>query len=174
MCLFTFLSLVFSNDALLAHPQNVLWCCWPLLFDIFTSSYDTVHEDGLQDLPIKSLARPGCLVVLWVTNNERLEEYSLHTLFPAWGLSAVARWHWIKVAGICHCIRSVCSFVRYKQRKVFCFVLTGSAQILCHLNRTTFFLKTNLKKQNSDLFDLQNENVLWNWYGSVLLNGGSH
>ena len=114
-----FLNLVFSDDALLARPQNVLWCCWPLLFDIFTSSYDTVHEDALQDLPIKSLARPGCLVVLWVTNNERLEEYSLHTLFPAWGLSAVARWHWIKVLGICYCVRSVCSFVQYKQRKVF-------------------------------------------------------
>ncbi|KAK7100563.1 hypothetical protein V1264_023492 [Littorina saxatilis] len=60
-------------------------------------SYTMASEDMLLHLPIARLARPGCLVALWVTNNDRLEDHCLNTLFPAWGVTSVARWHWLKV-----------------------------------------------------------------------------
>ncbi|KAK7502171.1 hypothetical protein BaRGS_00006535, partial [Batillaria attramentaria] len=60
-------------------------------------SYDMVGETALQQLPIPKLARPGSLVALWVTNNDRLEEFAMEELFPAWRLHPVAKWHWLKV-----------------------------------------------------------------------------
>lgn len=86
----------------------VTWWYWQV-FGISASSYDMMNEGGLQDLPVARLARPGCLVALWVTNNDRLKDFSLQTLFPAWALSDVARWHWIKVA--LYTVQGVCSLL---------------------------------------------------------------
>lgn len=60
-------------------------------------SYDMVGELTFQELPVFRLSRPGCLVALWVTNNERLEDFAVEELFPAWGLQLVGIWHWLKV-----------------------------------------------------------------------------
>ncbi|KAL8576526.1 hypothetical protein ACOMHN_003084 [Nucella lapillus] len=60
-------------------------------------TYNMMSEEELQRLPLSRLTRPAGLVAVWVTNNQRLEDYCLHTLFPLWGLTALARWHWIKV-----------------------------------------------------------------------------
>ncbi|XP_076462121.1 uncharacterized protein LOC143294630 [Babylonia areolata] len=60
-------------------------------------SYNMMNEDGLQNLPVADLSRPGGVVAVWVTNNQRLEDYTLDTLFPLWGVGLLARWHWLKV-----------------------------------------------------------------------------
>ena len=47
---------------------------------------------------MSSLAAIGALIVVWVTNKRRLASYVQEVLFPAWGVQAVAEWHWIKVS----------------------------------------------------------------------------
>ena len=49
------------------------------------------------EIPISCLAAEGALVVVWVTNKRKFVQFVLDTLFPAWGITVVAEWHWIKV-----------------------------------------------------------------------------
>jgi N6-adenosine-specific RNA methylase IME4 len=72
----------------------VLW----VFFSLFNSSYYMMDENDLLDLPLTNLMHAGSLVALWVTNNERLEDFVQTMLFPAWNVTSVARWHWLKVS----------------------------------------------------------------------------
>lgn len=45
-------------------------------------------------MPLQS---PGSLVALWVTNRPRIARLASERLLPAWGLTRVATWWWLKV-----------------------------------------------------------------------------
>lgn len=57
-----------------------------------------IDETALLQAPIPKLAQPGCLVALWVTNNDRLKDFAACELFPAWGIKHIGTWIWLKVS----------------------------------------------------------------------------
>lgn len=53
-------------------------------------------------IPIKQLSHTdGALVALWVTNREKLRDFVEKELFPAWGVTHVATFFWLKVLIVC-------------------------------------------------------------------------
>jgi N6-adenosine-specific RNA methylase IME4 len=64
-------------------------------------------EDMIQ-MKIKSLLAPGGLIAVWCTNSQSHIQDIHEKLFPAWGVSYVATWYWLKVdrsgtpVSICH------------------------------------------------------------------------
>ena len=61
--------------------------------------YDSLSDLDLLKLPVPALASDGCLVVVWVTNKQRQQQFVIDQLFPAWGVKHWVRWYWLKV---CH------------------------------------------------------------------------
>ncbi|KAG8197170.1 hypothetical protein JTE90_011329 [Oedothorax gibbosus] len=59
--------------------------------------YSTLSCESLLDLPIEDLCSPGCLIVLWVTNNEAQMNFITKVLFNKWKVSNFTGWHWLKV-----------------------------------------------------------------------------
>lgn len=60
--------------------------------------YPTLPSRYFLSLPIKQLAhKDGALVALWVTNREKLRTFVEKELFPAWGVTHMATFHWLKV-----------------------------------------------------------------------------
>ncbi|XP_002510345.2 methyltransferase-like protein 2 isoform X2 [Ricinus communis] len=60
--------------------------------------YPTLPNRYFLSLPIKQLTHTdGALVGLWVTNREKLRSFVEKELFPAWGVSYAACFHWLKV-----------------------------------------------------------------------------
>lgn len=71
-------------------------------------SYNWLSDSDLANIPIGRLANNGCLLAVWATNNERQLDMVNSVLFPAWHVTPVAQWFWLKVVvQVCHC--SVCS-----------------------------------------------------------------
>ena len=62
-----------------------------------TCRYQWLDEEDLKALPVRELARPGALVVVWVTNKRRLAHLVKESLFPAWMVNFVGEWTWLKV-----------------------------------------------------------------------------
>ncbi|KAH9499928.1 Methyltransferase-like protein 4 [Bulinus truncatus] len=60
-------------------------------------SYTTLDEVDLKLLPIKTLSNEGCLICVWVTNNERMIKFVKEELFPLWSVEWKANWLWMKV-----------------------------------------------------------------------------
>lgn len=62
------------------------------------STYAALSPNALAALPVRQLCAPGgALVAIWVTNRERVRRLLHDRLLPAWGLTPVAEWHWLKV-----------------------------------------------------------------------------
>ncbi|XP_078574262.1 uncharacterized protein LOC144860761 isoform X2 [Branchiostoma floridae x Branchiostoma japonicum] len=59
--------------------------------------YESLSPWQLFQLPIPSLAAPGCLVVTWVTNRQQHMRFVRERLYPHWSVEPVAEWHWLKV-----------------------------------------------------------------------------
>jgi hypothetical protein len=64
---------------------------------------------------VQELAHPaGALVVLWVTNREKLRVFIEKELFPSWGVKDATMFYWLKVY-ICissgHCYLSASIFI---------------------------------------------------------------
>ncbi len=59
--------------------------------------YNRLWEVDLEQLPLSSLAADGALIVVWVTNKQKLLRYVQEKLFPAWGVQQAAQWLWLKV-----------------------------------------------------------------------------
>ncbi|KAK9818627.1 hypothetical protein WJX74_005012 [Apatococcus lobatus] len=60
--------------------------------------YKMLPPAKLLQLPIPSLLhQAGGLVVLWMTNRERLHQFVERHLLPAWGLELIATWWWAKI-----------------------------------------------------------------------------
>ncbi|XP_078657081.1 N(6)-adenine-specific methyltransferase METTL4-like [Branchiostoma floridae x Branchiostoma belcheri] len=59
--------------------------------------YESLSAWQLFQLPVPSLAAPGCLVVTWVTNRQQHMRFVRERLYPHWSVEPVAEWHWLKV-----------------------------------------------------------------------------
>uniref|UniRef100_UPI00358E139A N(6)-adenine-specific methyltransferase METTL4 isoform X2 n=1 Tax=Myxine glutinosa TaxID=7769 RepID=UPI00358E139A len=59
--------------------------------------YRWLDPSSLLALPISSLAYPGALVAVWLTNQARLRRFILNHLLPAWKVRPFAFWLWVKV-----------------------------------------------------------------------------
>ncbi|XP_051149687.1 methyltransferase-like protein 2 isoform X2 [Andrographis paniculata] len=60
--------------------------------------YQTLPNRYFLSLPIKQLTHTdGALIVLWVTNREKLRSFVENELFPKWGVERIATFYWLKV-----------------------------------------------------------------------------
>lgn len=60
--------------------------------------YPTLPNRYLLSLPLPKLVHTdGALVALWVTNREKLRSFVENELFPAWGISKILTWYWLKI-----------------------------------------------------------------------------
>ncbi|GJN30598.1 hypothetical protein PR202_gb18913 [Eleusine coracana subsp. coracana] len=61
-------------------------------------AYPTLPNRSFLYLPVHELAHPaGALVVLWVTNREKLRVFIEKELFPSWGVKDATTFYWLKV-----------------------------------------------------------------------------
>merc|ERR1712226_1254539 len=56
-----------------------------------------MKNEHFLDLPIPKLARPGCLVFVWVTNKQKEHHFVREELFPKWNIKFITQWFWLKV-----------------------------------------------------------------------------
>ncbi|GFU31641.1 n(6)-adenine-specific methyltransferase METTL4 [Nephila pilipes] len=68
--------------------------------------YKTLDCDSLINLPIETICNPGCLIVVWVTNNQRQLNFVKEKLFPKWKVVNHVMWHWFKITLGGHFIHS--------------------------------------------------------------------
>ncbi|XP_075930110.1 N(6)-adenine-specific methyltransferase METTL4 isoform X3 [Petromyzon marinus] len=61
--------------------------------------YRALPEWQIARLPVPALASPGCLVLTWVTNRQRLLQFVKRELYPSWRVSDAVEWHWVKMSG---------------------------------------------------------------------------
>uniref|UniRef100_I1P8J9 Uncharacterized protein n=1 Tax=Oryza glaberrima TaxID=4538 RepID=I1P8J9_ORYGL len=61
-------------------------------------AYPTLPNRHFLYLPVQELAHPaGALLVLWITNREKLWKFVEEELFPAWGVKDHTVFYWLKV-----------------------------------------------------------------------------
>ncbi|PWZ56257.1 Methyltransferase-like protein 2 [Zea mays] len=60
--------------------------------------YPTLPNKNFLYLPVQQLARPtGALLVLWITNREKLQAFVEKKLLPSWGVEDSTVFYWLKV-----------------------------------------------------------------------------
>uniref|UniRef100_UPI00398EB645 N(6)-adenine-specific methyltransferase METTL4 n=1 Tax=Pristiophorus japonicus TaxID=55135 RepID=UPI00398EB645 len=62
-----------------------------------SGGYSHLFPWQIRQIPVPSLAAPGCLVASWVTNRQRHRRFVREELYPGWSVQVVAEWHWVKV-----------------------------------------------------------------------------
>ncbi|KAG0363766.1 Methyltransferase-like protein 4 [Podila minutissima] len=61
------------------------------------SHYGTMDLYDLFKIPIPQLLSKDGVVAVWITNRAKVKKVVIEKLFPAWGLTWVAHWFWLKV-----------------------------------------------------------------------------
>ncbi|KAF9415509.1 Methyltransferase-like protein 4 [Podila epigama] len=61
------------------------------------SHYGTLDLYELFKIPIPALLKEDGIVAIWITNRAKVKRVVIEKLFPAWGLTWVAHWFWLKV-----------------------------------------------------------------------------
>ncbi|GIY30038.1 n(6)-adenine-specific methyltransferase METTL4 [Caerostris darwini] len=69
--------------------------------------YGTLCCESLTDLPIEDLCIPGCLIVMWVTNNTNQLNFIKEKVFPKWKIFNPVMWHWMKITQGGHLIHPI-------------------------------------------------------------------
>ena len=59
--------------------------------------YKMMEDCDLEQLPVATLASDNALVVTWVTNKQQQHTLVKDALYPAWKVTPVATWYWLKV-----------------------------------------------------------------------------
>lgn len=62
-----------------------------------TNSYHSLEDNMLKTMPIGNLCQDSALVAIWCTNSSTHLDYLRNELLPAWKLTYIATWFWIKV-----------------------------------------------------------------------------
>ncbi|GMH30488.1 hypothetical protein Nepgr_032331 [Nepenthes gracilis] len=93
------------------------------------SIYPTLPNRHLLSLPIKQLTHTeGALVALWITNREKLWVFVKNELFPAWGVSYITTFYWLKVKADGSLI---CDMDHFHHRPYECLLLGyGSGKVI--------------------------------------------
>ncbi|KAK9865639.1 hypothetical protein WJX84_007556 [Apatococcus fuscideae] len=85
------------------HPSDAFHCIvldppWENASVRRGGQYAMLPAAKLLKIPVPSLLhQDGGLVVLWMTNRERLHRFVEDRLLPAWGLELIATWWWAKI-----------------------------------------------------------------------------
>ena len=66
-----------------------------------TNSYHSLEDNMLKTMPIGNLCQDSALVAIWCTNSSTHLDYLRNELLPAWKLTYIATWFWIKVNPLC-------------------------------------------------------------------------
>ncbi|CAK8690301.1 unnamed protein product [Clavelina lepadiformis] len=59
--------------------------------------YRSLPFDKIASIPLHKLCASECLVVIWVTNKQKIMKWVRNVLFPRWNICYLAQWHWVKV-----------------------------------------------------------------------------
>ena len=59
--------------------------------------YDTLSFDEIASLPMQELCKDGCMIIIWVTNKQKIMKWVKETLFKKWGVTFITEWHWVKL-----------------------------------------------------------------------------
>jgi N6-adenosine-specific RNA methylase IME4 len=90
-----FLILIFNINSLsVKKPYRVI----NHSFKYLCHRYPTLPNRYLLYLPVQELAHPaGALLVLWITNREKLRAFVEKELLPSWGVKDPTVFYWLKV-----------------------------------------------------------------------------
>ncbi|XP_050538641.1 N(6)-adenine-specific methyltransferase METTL4 [Daktulosphaira vitifoliae] len=64
---------------------------------IYDEGYSMILDTDLEKLPIGQILAPDGLISVWCTNSQNHINSLINNFFPAWDVSYVATWYWIKV-----------------------------------------------------------------------------
>lgn len=93
--------------------------------------YPTLPNKNFLYLPVQQLARPtGALLVLWITNREKLRAFVEKKLLPSWGVEDSTVFYWLKVYiwySFCTCCNSIFHcYICYLYSNIIIFLHFGS------------------------------------------------
>ncbi|KAI5636072.1 MT-A70 domain-containing protein [Phthorimaea operculella] len=60
-------------------------------------SYKMMYNEDIASIPVKDHLAPNCLVAVWCTNSPSNIAAVKDLIFPAWGVTYVTTWYWMKV-----------------------------------------------------------------------------
>ena len=63
-----------------------------------SKQYSTLSFSAIGSLPFHDLCREGCLVIVWVTNKQKIVDWVKESLFKKWNIVFLTQWHWVKLA----------------------------------------------------------------------------
>ena len=62
-----------------------------------SKKYSTLSFDEIASLPINEFCVDGCMMIVWVTNKQKLLKWVKEDLFKKWNVTYITEWHWVKV-----------------------------------------------------------------------------
>ena len=62
-----------------------------------SKKYSTLSFDEIAGLPIQEFCQDGCLIIVWVTNKQKVINWVKENLFQMWNVSFLTEWHWVKL-----------------------------------------------------------------------------
>ncbi|GMH37806.1 hypothetical protein BSKO_05679 [Bryopsis sp. KO-2023] len=99
--------------------------------------YQTVSNWALLKLPMEALMqKESCLVVLWMTNRMKHQNFVEQELLPKWGLKMVTTWFWLKVDSDGEMICSLEGDHHYPYEKLFIATNHPDPQHFCHIPKS--------------------------------------
>jgi len=62
--------------------------------------YSTLTFEQIASLPMDELCQDGCLIIIWVTNKQKILKWVKESLFKQWGITFITEWHWVKLTAL--------------------------------------------------------------------------
>jgi len=59
--------------------------------------YEWLTFNQIISLPVPDVSSKRCLVLIWVTNKQKIMKFVKKTLLKSWGMQYLCDWHWVKV-----------------------------------------------------------------------------
>ncbi|KAL6755662.1 MT-A70 [Haematococcus lacustris] len=79
-----------------------------------SAAYPALPARQLLRLPLRGLLHQDAVVLLWITNREKLHRFVAEELLAAWGLTHCTTWYWLKLGSGGHApISSLASMHRH-------------------------------------------------------------
>ena len=59
--------------------------------------YNALDFNQISEIPFDKLCENNCLIVVWVTNKQKIKQWLKESLFKKWNITFLTEWHWIKL-----------------------------------------------------------------------------
>lgn len=59
--------------------------------------YNTLDFHEIAKIPLNKLCDKNCLIIVWVTNKQKIKNWVKETFFKKWNISFLFEWHWVKL-----------------------------------------------------------------------------